>query len=82
MIGGLTLEMSGNEWPPFDGQEEGELANIDMSLPLSDSGNIKKTEDEIKYHIIRIPESCPYPQVLGSMVVQRTNILPSLYLTC
>ena len=39
--------MSGNEWPPFAGQEEGEMPK--MSLPSSDFGNAKK-EEEVKYH--------------------------------
>ena len=41
--------MTGNEWPPFAGQEEGEMPNIAMSLPSSDLRNAKK-EEEIKYH--------------------------------
>ena len=41
--------MTGNEWPPFAGQEEGEMPNIAMSLPSSDLRNAKK-EEEVKYH--------------------------------
>ena len=39
--------MAGNEWPPFAGQEGGEM--LSMSLPSSDLGKAKK-EEEIKYH--------------------------------
>ena len=44
--------MSGNEWPPFDGQEEGgSMGNIVVSLPSSDLANTKKKEEEkITYH--------------------------------
>ena len=38
--------MAGNEWPPFAGQEGGEM--LKMSLPSSDLGKAKK--EEIKYH--------------------------------
>ena len=39
--------MAGNEWPPFAGQEGGEM--LSMSLPSSDMGKAKE-EEEIKYH--------------------------------
>ena len=39
--------MAGNEWPPFAGQEGGEM--LRMNLPSSDLGKGKK-EEEIKYH--------------------------------
>ena len=41
--------MSGNEWPPFDGQEGGEMSNIAASFPSSDVRTRKK-EEEVKYH--------------------------------
>ena len=41
--------MSGNEWPPFDGQEGGEISNIATSFPSSDVRNRNK-EEEVKYH--------------------------------
>ena len=68
--------MSGNEWPPFDGQEEGELANIDMSLPLSDSGNIKETEDEIKYHMSSLNRA--YHQLREDGLVVVTDVFNKL----
>ena len=42
--------MSGNEWPPFDGQEGGEMTNITASFPSSDVRIRKKEEEEVKYH--------------------------------
>ena len=41
--------MSGNEWPPFDGQEGGEMTNITASFPSSDVRIRKKEEEEVKY---------------------------------
>ena len=40
--------MSDNEWPPFAGQEGGEMSNIAASFPFSDIRNRKK--EEVKYH--------------------------------
>ena len=41
--------MSGNEWPPFNGQEGGEMSNIAASFPSSDVRIRKKEEEEVKY---------------------------------